>query len=975
MSSTGALSKGVHQLRFTVLGPLQAWRDDEQLELGPVRQQALLASLLLRPNRTVSRQQLLDGVWGSEQPGTGAKVIPVYVHQLRRRLGAGGEATGDSLIVTDRGGYRFVPRNVRVDVARLEETVAEARSARESGDLDAAVDAWSTALELFRGDPLAGIPGPFAQGERLRLTERRLALAQDKLACQLRLGRHIEALGELSALTATHPYHEALAALLMRALYLGDRQSDALDVFAEVRGRLVREQGAEPGSELRRVHEAVLRGDDAFLLGSAVRPHRPTDQRPAAARRKRRVRNELPADVGNFTGRDRELELLLAPADDQVVTVRAVDGMAGVGKTALAVRAARALLEQCPDGCLFVDLHGHREGRETAVAQRVLRRLLRAVGADEGDESEDLDELAASWRTATASLRLLLVLDDVSGAEQVRPLLPAGAGSMVLVTSRQRLPGLDVDRRISLAPLDIDQAVGLLTRIVGGEGSDDERAAVRELARLCDQLPLALRIVGARIQNRPLWAVERMAARLADDERRLGELTVEDRSVEAAFQVSYDQLPAAERRAFRALGLSPTVELDRLTLAAMLDRTPSEAQRALDSLADTSLVQQVAADRYRMHDLVAVYARRVAGAYPDEVATSRAGVFRLYVVAARRASDWSRTAFPTGPQPGDAPFAGWAEASAWLDAAGSELVDVVGHAAAAGHLDEACWIAEALCDYLTRQGRYHECRTAIEIALPLVEQATDRRMVSTLRTCLGISHGMQGHYAQAHTWLEDALKLSRRAGDRLEQARALGCLGIFANVVGQTTDAAGHFGQAAELIQGVDDDWLNVLYLANVGAIHHQLGEHEDAHNCYATAIILAEKIESPRALGKTLFRMGALQLDSGRHDAAADVLGKSAEIAERIGDVPLYAAVLGRLGTAQERLGNLDTALELRRRARTVISERSSSRMKIEIRNLLGWSSAAVEDITRARDHFELAIARPENDGNGPAVHRRPGR
>ncbi|MEU1667569.1 BTAD domain-containing putative transcriptional regulator [Streptomyces sparsogenes] len=977
MSSRGALPAGSGQLRFTVLGPLRAWRGDVPVDLGPVRQQALLTALLLRPGTTVSRQQLLDGVWGPEQPTTGAKVIPVYVHQLRRRLDAGGECPSGSVIATDRGGYRFVLRHVRVDVARLKEIVAEARAARDCGDLDAAVSAWSTALELFRGDPLAGIPGPFAQGERLRLTEHRLALAQDKVECQLRLGRHVEVVGELFALAETQPYNESLAALLMRALYIGNRQADALDVFAKMRHRLVRDQGAEPGGELRRVHEAVLRGDEALLRATdgrhqpaprqpqpADRQHTPADRRPAATRRLRRVRNELPVDVGGFTGRDHELELLLAPAGDSVVTVRAVDGMAGVGKTALVVRAARAMRERYPDGCLFVDLQGHHEGRGAAAPHRVLRRLLRAVGADEGDdESEDLDELATSWRAATAALRLALVIDDAPSAARVRPLLPAGPGSLVLVTSRQRLTGLDADRRMSLAPLAVEEAELLLSRTVGGPGFDCERATVRELALLCDRLPLALRIIGARIQNRPSWALERMAARLADGEHRLGELAVEGRSVEAAFQVSYDQLPEAQRRVFRALGLSPTVEFDRLTPAAMLDWTPSEAELALEGLVEASLVQQTAPDRYRLHDLVAVYARHVAAACPAETASARAGVFRLYVAAARRASDWGPSAFPTGPRPDAAPFADWEEASAWLDTVGGELVDVVGHAAATGHVDDACHLAEGLCDYLTRQGRYHEYRAVIEIALPLVEQATDQRMVSQLRTCMGISHGLQGHYEQARGWLRDALETSRRAGDPAEQARAVGSLGIFANAAGEPVEAAALLTEAADLVQDSDDDWLSVMYLANVGAIHHQVGQHEKAHDCYAASLVLAEKIGSPRILSKTLFRMGTLQLDRERHAEAAAALRRAAGLAERVGDVPLYAAVLGRLATAEECLGNVAGAVELHGRALAAVGERPGPRVEVEIRNRLGWRHAAAEDLTQARARCERAIAFPHTD------------
>ncbi|WP_327663312.1 MULTISPECIES: AfsR/SARP family transcriptional regulator [unclassified Streptomyces] len=990
------------RLHFALLGPPQARRGDDGLELGPVREQALLVALLLRPGRTVSRQQLLDGVWGTEPPGTGTRVIPVYVHRLRRRLDVNGvHGETRSVIETVRGGYRFAPGNARVDVdvARWEEAVAAAHAAKKSGDLDGAVDAWSRALELFRGEPLAGIPGPFAEGERLRLGEQRLSAVQEKADCQLRSGRHAEALAELFSLTTAHPYNEALATLLMRALHAANRQADALDVYATVRRRLVDEQGVEPGAELRRVHAAVLRGDDPFPIGGAAVRERATPKPPAVAPqprpddspRKHRARYELPVDTSNFTGRERQHQLLVAPADAQEVTVRAVDGMAGVGKTALVVRAARALRDRYPDGCLFVELHGHREDRGTVGRQRVLRRLLRAVGAGEGQDSEDLDELAASWRAATASLRLLLVLDDAARAEQVRPLLPAGPGTLVMVTSRRRLTGLDVDRRVSLSPLGIGEATELLTRIVGreeedigegdieegdigdggGDGSGRERAAVRELATLCGRLPLALRIVGARIQDRPPWAVEALAARLTDDERRLDELAVEDRSIEAAFGVSYAQLPAAEQRAFRVLGLSPTVRLDRLTLAALLDRTPPDAERALENLADASLTQRVTVDRYRLHDLVAVYARRVAAASPDEASATRERVFRLYVAAARCASDWGTSSTPTGPQ-GTGPFTGWEEATAWLDEAGGELVDVIGQAVSVGRVDEACWIAEGLVDYLTRQGRFHECRTALELLLPLLEQATDRRMDSALRIGFGILYGVQGRYREARAWFTEALDISRRADDRHEQARASAGLGTFANLEGRIAESMEHFAEVLRLAgELTHDDWLTGSIMTRAGDMHHQLGEHDKAYDRYLKAIALAEKAGSPRLLGKTLLRLGGLQLDLGRPTEAVGALGKAESLARRLGDVPLYAAALDRLSTAEADLGNPEAAAELRRRARNVLDEATDTAPEIALRHRLLWNEAVDEGLSGSRDFFERGTALPDTDANRARISR----
>ncbi|MBG6092997.1 AfsR/SARP family transcriptional regulator [Actinomadura viridis] len=614
MTSGTMTDPSPRHFRFAVLGPLRAWRDGDQLDLGPIRQQALLAALLLRPDLPVSRRELLDGVWGTEPPGSGSKIVPVYVHRLRRCLGTLGEGPHDSVIGRDRGGYRFVSGGTRVDAMRLDEIAAEAATARGSGDLASAVKAYARALGLFQGEPLAGLPGPFAEAERLRLEERRLTLLQEKVECQLRLGRHVEAAGELHALTATHQHSEPLAALLMRALYGSGRQADALAVYAQLRRRLVDDLGVEPGERLRRVHQAVLRADDE-TLGLAPRREPAATERerarvPRTAPHARRVPDELPADVGEIVGRDEELALLSGGAGATAVTVAAVDGVAGAGKTALAVRAARSMCGGYPDGCLFVALHGHSERRDAVPPERALRRLLRAIGVQ--DSSDDLDELVAFWRSATAGLRLLLVLDDAAGADQVRPLLPAGAGSRVLVTSRHRLVGLDVDRRVSLGPLAPEAAEALLARIVGGRRAEGERDAVRELARLCDRLPLALRIAGARIQSRPAWTIGHLAHRMADDDRRLEELTAEDRSVEAAFRLSYLRLPAAERHAFRALGRAPAVEIGHRTLAATLGWAAHRAERALENLVDASLVQQPSAHRYLLNGLLALYARRLA---------------------------------------------------------------------------------------------------------------------------------------------------------------------------------------------------------------------------------------------------------------------------------------------------------------------------------------------------------------------------
>ncbi|MET8433309.1 BTAD domain-containing putative transcriptional regulator [Streptomyces sp900116325] len=947
---------------------MRAWRGGVQLSLGPVRRQAVLAALALRPGFLVSHEQLLDGIWGAEPPRTGRKVLPSYIYELRQVLDAEGTGPADSLIRGEGGGYRLVADGVQLDAADLAEHIEGARRAKASGDPATAVDRLSAALALVDGEPLAGLPGPFADVERQRLLERLLRVRVERLECLVLLGRFADALDGLAALSAASPYDESLVALRMRALYGSERQAEALAVHQDMCERLRDELGVDPGDELRRVHEAVLRRDDERLLGPAT----PRSAAPSTRPQLRRTVNELPGDAGRLIGRDAELAQLIAPSTPGSVSIVTVDGTAGVGKTALVVRAARELSADYPDGCLFADLRAHSTQRRQSPEQ-ALQRLLRSLSAAKGELPSDLEELTAVWRAATSPLRLLLVLDDALDADQIRPLLPAGAGSRVLVAGRRRLAEVDADRRVTLEPLGSGDAVALLAHIIGEERAGKEPEATQQLVGLCDGLPLALRIAGSRLQNRSTWTVGYLAGRMAGDEHRLGELSVGDRSVEAAFSLSYEHLAPEQQRVFRALGLAPTVEFDVMTSAAMLNGPPHATEQILESLVDASLLQQPRPGRYRMHDLVRVHARHLGEAAPVEAAAARTAALRLYLDAARIASDWGPAGYPTGPRPTGAPFTHWEDAETWLDAAGGELADVVAHAAALGEADYACWIAEALCDYFVRQGRYHECQTALEIALAHVDEATDQRMAAALRNCLGYTGVYQRRYTQARTLFTEALDLSRRRPDPYEEARTLAGLGALDLSVGDGDRAILHVTAAVDLAERLRSDWVASMALVILGLAHYFERRNEEALACFADARTHAERDGRPRMLGRPLSCAADVHLRLGHYREAKHLLRQAVDLVQQGGDIFLCARSLTRLGTAEQGEGNLSAAIAfhhqallLQRQLLSPLTEPSYEWLEMDIRSRLGRAYLASGRVREAREQFQAVL-----DVHGSRAHR----
>ena len=503
------------------------------------------------------------------------------------------------------------------------------------GDPDRAAEVLAEALELWRGRALADVPpSALVTAEADRLEESRLSVLELRIEADLGCGRPAQLVPELRRLLSDHPLREGLWALLIRALDGAGRHAEALAAYGQVREVISEELGVDPGPELQGLYQAMLTADAdagprpraaAAAPATAPSPAPPAGSPAEATHRRagpgsssRRAPAQLPADVADFTGRAAPLERLcglVSGARERAsgaVTVAVVAGTPGLGKTTLAVHAAHRLRPDFPDGQLYVSLRGGSD--HPVPADEVLARFLRDLGVDGARVPVDPEERAAMYRTRLAERQMLIVLDDARDAAQVRPLLPGTGSSAVIVSSRHRLSDLAGSRLIDLDVLDEGEAAELFTRIIGTDRAEAEPGPARDVLGVCAGLPLAIRIAGARLAARRVWTVRTLADRLADQRRRMDELTAGDLAMRACFQVSFDALPhrngtsADPARAFRLLGVWQGPSIGLPAAAALIGQPEWPVADALEVLVDAHLLESPAPDRYRLHDLLRDYA-------------------------------------------------------------------------------------------------------------------------------------------------------------------------------------------------------------------------------------------------------------------------------------------------------------------------------------------------------------------------------
>jgi DNA-binding SARP family transcriptional activator len=898
-------------VEYRVLGPIEVRVDGRPVAVGGPKPRALLALLLLNAGRVVPTSEVIEALWGGHPPTSGATRVHGVVSELRAALGRAGMAPGP--LGTRPHGYLLTPADGELDLDVFERRLAEARAAAAQGQLAAAAAAHRGALELWRGPALAGVAAPFAGAEAARLEERRLVVLEELAEVELALGRHAALVSELVALVGRHPLRERLRERLMLALYRSGRQAEALEVYRDGHRLLVEKLGLEPGPDLQKLQRAILAGDPGLLEAGA--PAEPVAAPPA----------QLPPDVADFTGRDEQVARLCGALDPgrpaAAMAVAVVSGKPGVGKSALAVHVAHRLRPGFPGGQLHVDLGG-AEHRPLAP-EDVLDRFLRGLGVGGAAVPAAPEERRDLYRSRLADRRVLVVLDNAADEAQVRPLLPGSPSCAVVVTSRARLAGLDGALRLDLDVLGAGQATELLARIAGQERVAAEPGAAEEIVALCGQLPLAVRVAGARLAVRGHWRLADLAALLADERHRLDELAIADIEVRAGLALSYQGLDGEARRLFRRLGLLAAPTVAAWVTAALLDRPLADAERLLDALVDAHLVEVAGTDatgqvRYRFHDLVRLYARERADA-EEPAAERRAVVARALGawLALAEAADPAlaegngRTIHSQAPRWRGEPelFARLvAMPAAWFESERVNLLAGVAQASEEG-LAELAWDLAVSSASFFQMVSYQDWREAHGLADAAARAAGDTRGRAALLVALGWVRFERTPPAELGQVFARASESFQRLGDLPGIAEALLGEGSCLRLTSRLEQALDRFQRARALAvqTGAPDQEAAAVF--GIAMVDRERGRLDRAQEGLERILPVWRDRGASRWEGLTVRLLGLVLRDRGDLAAAEAHLQRALALADELGDRQQRLLLLVDRAELRSRLGDRDAA------------------------------------------------------------------
>lgn len=797
-------------MEFRLLGPLEAWQGGQLVHLGDRQQRYVLAALLLEANKPVPIDRLIEIVWGPAGHESAATLINGYVSRLRTIF----KKSGALELRLDK--EPSSTRTLRVDVARIDyfrfhELRSQARAARLSGDDGRALVLLHEANALWRDDFLVDLDNDeLRRPYQLKLQRMRLEVLYNLAQLEFDNGNYGWVIEHLHTLVTDNPANETLAVLLGRAMLETEDRGGALAIARET-AETLQSSGMAPSPKLERIRQRALRGEP--------------EHAPA----------QLPRDTRPFIGRKVELDTLLTGCcsafdESENPSVVTISGMPGVGKTALAVHAAHRLAHHFPDGQLVINLHGFTPNLSPVTSGTALERLLKLLGVPGAAIPDRLEDRAAVYRSTLAGTRRLILLDNAKDEAQIEPLLPGTAGSLVIITSRRRLSGVDYIRGVHLNPMPSGDAVTLLRKIVGPIRVDRQDDAVEDIAELSGRLPLAIRLVAGRLLEHPTWHLKYFAGLLQERALRLVELDPAERRLAAAFYVSYEQLTPEQQRVFRLLGAVPGPDFDDMAVTALADTTAGDIAGLLEILHRVSLVEDSSPGRYRLHDLLRAYAETLGG---DDLTGREAAVTRLFYYYLHTASAAAAAAFPHDrhrlpsiAEPGMlvATFRTDQDGLNWLRSEHGNLVAAIRHAAHRGWHEFTWKLACAIWRYLYIRGHLDDWVDTLRLALDAARESEDIWGQALALQHLSAACWRSGDSQQAVDLAQQALQLWERLGDHHGEADAHSTLGLCTKRLSRFDEARGHYSRALDLYAELDDQRGYANALDNLGDVDERGG-------------------------------------------------------------------------------------------------------------------------------------------------------
>ncbi|TWP46837.1 SARP family transcriptional regulator [Lentzea tibetensis] len=918
-------------MEFRILGPVEARDGNGPRPLGGPKPATLLALLASSAGEVVPLDRIVEALWGSRPPKNARATVHTYVSALRK-------AVTSDVIIRRGGGYVLDVPAEQVDVAEFHRRVAEGGQALRAGRRVAAAQALGSALALWRGGtPLGGAAGEWAEEERARLCDLRLAVLEDQLdACP-----DVPPVAELVALVAEHPLRERLRAQLMLAFAALGRQADALTCFQEGRRLLADELGIDPGPDLRRAHQRVLAGEPE-------REPEPAVITPA----------QLPPDIADFTGRAPELSVLCAHATRtaaNAVPLVAISGQPGAGKSTLAVHAAHRLREHYPDGQLHASLRGAQE--HPVDPADVLVRFLRALGVPDAAMPESPDERVQLYRTLLAERRVLVVLDDAIDERQVRPLLPGSARCAGVITSRVRLTALEGAEHVELQVLDETESLTLLERLVGGARAQSDPQCAKEIVRLCGHLPLAVRIAGARLAARPDWPLARLAERLRAQHRVLNELAIGDLEVRGSLALSYGYLEPLARKGLRRLGWFGGGEFECWQAGVLLELPAVDAEDVVDDLVRAQLLDPLGGGRFRMHDLTAVFAweRAEAEEPGTDLLAAASRVAERWLLLIEKASGGTPVRLLRPAPSGQVADEEIPDPLAWFEAQQSSLVHAVERVSQLGLVDVSARLAAALCSSsFAVDNRFSLWWRTHSAALAAAEKAGDRSGQGLLLAGLGWLRSEQDRLDEATDYYRQAVEAYESVGD---DAQITLVRLMLSGVLKESGDLTGALELLDQVLPRVTDTRMLARASHIRGMTLTELGRLPDALAALEQARTSYQSLDDGHGVALVERSQSIAHRAAGALDVAEALAVRAVGALTDVGDRLMAAYAAQSLAKAVLRQGRGDEVHEVLQQALTTCHEMQDGFGQALVLRTLGELELARDNASEACRYLELSL------------------